>query len=815
MSKCIITVKVNGEELKLNLNDSSPSVLIDGSFIQALREDPEALNKIVEGIRAQSINSGLRSVKLKDLQQEGIQANCSLQYLRESPEFSDIQFPEGNANILLVNKLSIGGKPIYGRTIDSNGEEVFIVKGTKEDVQKLANFLKIRNTIRDYGLNISEESPYYQELNEILQESKQKNPDVSSIEDMLVDYVSNKKAYSGIFLKSGKSAIQVAESFLRNLRNYDIPNDFEDPFVTDLNFRKFYKGDGEIFISNQDLYKMLKQYHKPLSDSLGIFSQKVFNEFGSKKVDEVVNSILDYVSSQEGNVEDAKQVLDGAKNGYDAILRLVLSSEPDFTYQYDYSSKKGITLKQQFTPISEKYGIAYDTIQSMATEPYRGYTIYAETLPNKKKRYYLSRGTMVEQSLSNSYTSKKAAQAAVDKALAKQHLRKNSLIEFKFRDHSVNEDGSSNWDNSLSSEFVRSSTNFLPGQIIESLNIPVDKNTNIRGDEQFLLGKNAYTLQSFNKLIQSWNIDDNSKAQIVSEMNTPEKAVTYIYKVNELLGMEDRTNAKELVNIADNIAGSDSNYYYIEDRKSLGSNGWEYKVIPTDKDQIQEYKKNQTAPITMWMSAISTALQNQFGVPINLITSEEVAKELKGIADPNIDKAFIYNGEVYVNTSIASTNDLLHEHVHLVLGMLKSNPELRGNYERLLNLVLSTDEGRFTLNKLKDRYSGLSQMDLAEEVFAKLFSNYVRRHTSLQTDQVFSASEDQLKKLTKSVFNTNISDIKEFYGKSVTSIFGKFNKEVAQMLQSPDIDFGSTKSSRKISAWISKQVADGNIIEKC
>lgn len=815
MSKCIITVKVNGEELKLNLNDSSPSVLIDESFIQALREDPEALNKIVEGIRAQSINSGLRSVKLKDLQQEGIQANCSLQYLRESPEFSDIQFPEGNANILLVNKLSIGGKPIYGRTIDSNGEEVFIVKGTKEDVQKLANFLKIRNTIRDYGLNISEESPYYQELNEILQESKQKNPDVSSIEDMLVDYVSNKKAYSGIFLKSGKSAIQVAESFLRNLRNYDIPNDFEDPFVTDLNFRKFYKGDGEIFISNQDLYKMLKQYHKPLSDSLGISSQKVFNEFGSKKVDEVVNSILDYVSSQERNVEDAKQVLDGAKNGYDAILRLVLSSEPDFTYQYDYSSKKGITLKQQFTPISEKYGIAYDTIQSMTTEPYRGYTIYAETLPNKKKRYYLSRGTMVEQSLSNSYTSKKAAQAAVDKALAKQHLRKNSLIEFKFRDYSVNEDGSSNWDNSLSSEFVRSSTNFLPGQIIESLNIPVDKNTNIRGDEQFLLGKNAYTLQSFNKLIQSWNIDDNSKAQIVSEMNTPEKAVTYIYKVNELLGMEDRTNAEELVNIADNIAGSDSNYYYIEDRKSLGSNGWEYKVIPTDKDQIQEYKKNQTAPITMWMSAISTALQNQFGVPINLITSEEVAKELKGIADPNIDKAFIYNGEVYVNTSIASTNDLLHEHVHLVLGMLKSNPELRGNYERLLNLVLSTDEGRFTLNKLKDRYSGLSQMDLAEEVFAKLFSNYVRRHTSLQTDQVFRASEDQLKKLTKSVFNTNISDIKEFYGKNVTSIFGKFNKEVAQMLQSPDIDFGSTKNSRKISAWISKQVADGNIIEKC
>jgi hypothetical protein len=32
----------------------------------------------------------------------------------------------------------------------------------------------------------------------------------------------------------------------------------------------------------------------------------------------------------------------------------------------------------------------------MSTEAYRGYTIYAEALPNKKKRYYLSRGTLVE-----------------------------------------------------------------------------------------------------------------------------------------------------------------------------------------------------------------------------------------------------------------------------------------------------------------------------------------------------------------------------------------------------------------------------------
>ena len=815
MSKCVITVNVNGQELKMNLKDSSPSVLIDESFIQALKDNPDVLNAMIDGIKNESINTGLNKISLKDLQKEGIQANCTLSYLRESPEFSDIYFPEGNANILLVNKLVLGGKSIYGRSINSNGEEVFIVKGNKNDVQKLSNFLKIRNTIRDYGLNISEDSPYYQDLKEMLQVIKNKKEDVNNIEDMLIDYVSNKKDYSGIFLKSGKSGIQVAESFLRNLRDYDVPNSFEDQFVTDFNFRKFYKGNGEIFISNRDLYNILEQYHQPLLSSLKITSQKGFNTLEQYDLNEIVNTLTKYLIDNGLNENEATEMLSKVKNGYDAILRVVLSTEPDFSFKYSYNTKKGITLKQQYIPISEKYGIAYDTIQNMSSESYRGYNIYTEILPNKRKRYFLSRGTLVEQSLSNTFNSKKSAQEAVDKALSKQHLRKNSLIEFKFRNHSIDFDGNSNWDNSLPSEIITSSANFLPGQIIESINVPIDKKTNINGNEQYLLSKSAYTLQSFNKLIQSWPIDDNIKNQIVSKMNTPEKAVTYIYKVNELLGVDNRADSEKLLDIADTINNSDINYYYIENRKYLGTNGWEYKIIPTEKNQIQEYKKQQTAPISLWMEAISTALNNQFGVPIHLLTSEEVSKNLGNVADPNIDKAFIYNGEVYVNTSIASTNDLLHEHIHLILGVLKSNPELRSNYEKLLNLVLNTDEGGFTLNKLQDRYQGLSQMDLAEEVFAKLFSNYVRRHTTMQTDQVFNASENQLKQITKSIFNTNIGDIKDFYGKSLISIFGKFNKEVAKMLQSPDLDFGSTKNSRKISRWISDQVSKGEIIEKC
>ena len=227
-----------------------------------------------------------------------------------------------------------------------------------------------------------------------------------------------------------------------------------------------------------------------------------------------------------------------------------------------------------------------------------------------------------------------------------------------------------------------------------------------------------------------------------------------------------------------------------------------------------EAKKVQNKPIRLWLNAISKALQNQFGVQIHIVTANEV--EEMGIANPNTDKAFIYNGEIYINSTIASTNDLLHEHVHLILGVLKSNPELRKNYEGLVNLVANTKEGRQEKARIAERYSNLSEMDLREEVFANLFSHYIRNQISIETEQVFNSSEEELEKLTKSVFNTDIYDIKSFYNGGLISIFNKFNREVSKYMQNTeDIDFGKTKDSRIISNWISKQIETGLIKEDC
>ncbi len=809
MSNCIVTININNKELKVNLKDSSPSVLIDQDFIEALREQPELVSTLVDNLREMSLNTGLKSITLKDLQSDGIQANCTLQYLRENPKYSEITFPDGNANILLVKKLVLGGTSISGRIINSNGEEIFVTNGSESDLKKLASFLKVRNKIRDQGMNLSEDSPHYPELKEILELKNAKlKKKLDSIEDLILDYIYNKKSYAGLSLKNGKSIISVLEPFIRNIQKWETPSIFDDPFITDINLQKAnfgYSTKEKIntsFIHYDVLFKLLKKYYQPLLDAFNINS-KNFKETEKNK------DFLEIFTKYDNNSVD---IVKDSNNLLEAIIKYTFSTEPEFDFSFYKTSKKGIFLKQGYTPISEKYGIAYDTIQEMKRTSYKGYFIYEQTLTNNHKRVFASRGTLTEENKSKPYKSVEEAQQEIDKILAKQFLRKNSLIEFKYRDSAIDENGKTIWDNSLPKETIESTVYFPVGTIVESINIPINKKTNIRGDEQALLNK--ANIKSFQELINSWTINNKHKEYILQNLDTPEKIITFIYKINEILGVEDRSKSKQMADIAKSIVTANKNYYYIEKRYSTGST-YTYKVIPTELDSMSKPDTPKNLPVITWMGAISQALNNQFGIQVNLLTSEEVSSQMKNVADPNLDKAFIYNGQVYINTTIASTEDLLHEHVHLILGILKSNPNLRANYERLLNQVISTKQGNTMLAKLSENYSGLSQMDLREEVFAKLFSNYLRQDITIQTKQVFEAAEEDIKEVTKTIFNTNISSIADFYGKTTLSIFKKFNSDVAKMLSSNNIDFNSTVESRQISNWVSKQINDGNIKEEC
>lgn len=246
--------------------------------------------------------------------------------------------------------------------------------------------------------------------------------------------------------------------------------------------------------------------------------------------------------------------------------------------------------------------------------------------------------------------------------------------------------------------------------------------------------------------------------------------------------------------------------YYIESKTWVaGKKQFAYRVIPTNPIQIEQYKKSKRTPIISLMSAIDKVIADKFGVQVNMQTSEEIKTNFPDI-DANTSKAFIRDGEIYINTTIASSSDLLHEYSHLILGVLKSDPNLRRNYEQLLDIVARTREGKEMIKKLRSRYDSASEMDLMEEAFVKLFSNYVIGKMNPNLEQVFIGQERFLRDATKIVFNNEIADLKSFYGKSIETVFTRFSSDVSALLNQPGLDFGSTRTSRMYSNWISKQV---------
>ena len=799
---CKITFTVNGKNKELSLETDSASPLTDQDIIKVLKDDPEYCKQLSEQLRQASIQAAkIKSLSISDLKtKEGLIGNCDLEFLKNQPDFAAISFPPVNANILLLDNINVKKKNVYGRKINSQGQELFIIKNDVEDVKKLATFLNIRNQINEIGLTINEDSKWFKPLNEILKLRE----GIYNIPDLILDFIYNQSEYRKLYIiddEKQKSAIGILNKVLQTIKDWTMPTAFEDSIVNEINLQKSLLGDGEAFLNYNNLYNILRTYNKELLDTLKITSIKSMTEFLSQPVSQI---------SFPRNL----QVAETDKIGYDVLFGNLFLTEPEFTYKFDRATNKGVILKQTFTTLESKYGFGYDTISTMdiINPNYKGYKIY-RYIQDGKSRFYVSRGYITEQNASKEFKSEEEAIAWIENSIKFQSLRKNALLEFKYRDSTIDNDGNIIYDNSLNTETITSRTPFIQGQVIEVLNIPINQNTSIIGSELLLINNSKSTIRDFINTINTWNIPQEVKTEIIEKIDTPEKAITFIYKVNELL-KEDRTNAEQIQGIVKMINEADLNYYFIE-RKSFVSptKGWSYRLIPTSAETLEEYKQNKGKPVITWVQAISETLSKQFGVKINLLTASEIKEKLSKVADPNTSKAFIYNGEVYINTTIAKTTDLLHEYVHLILGSLKSNPELRQNYEQLMLALISTTEGKELFEDLQNTYSELSQMDLMEEVFAKMFSGYIRNNITINTSQLFQENEETLKDITKTIFNTKIPDIKKFYGENYITIFARFNKDIAKTLSEGNLDFG--QSSRIYSNYISNQIKKGNIIEDC
>lgn len=798
---CIAVFKVKDREISLDLETGPDSSLTDQEILEILTKNPEKRQELCNLIQNKLYKQNtIEPIKVSDLiGLEGLKGNTDIEFLAN--EFPDVNFPQGiSANVLLIDNLKVGNQNLYGRVINSNGEELFIVKGNNNDVQKLANFLFVRKQMQDQSFIFDENSVYQKDLEACLKERNKRKPALNTTFDLILDFIYNRKKYDNLYFTNSKGQQESVYAYLSRINNiilqYSDRVIFSDQFVNTINQIRSHLDNNDGFISYSALYGAIQQYHNDILEQLNIRSQKEFKDFfDSKEESPELSAIFPYVDGQ---------------SRYEQLLNGLFSVEPEFSWGYLRNTNKGIILHSSPKTIQAKYGIEYDTIHSfdIVQDDFYGYKIYGFTDEDGNKKYVSSRGYLTEQSLAKVYNSLDDLKQYIQNSVSKQDIKKNSLLEFKYR-----EQLEGGWSTELSSFEINSQQSLTPGSIIESIDVPVNERQEFyNANESSLFKLDRQNYDTFTRIVRGWNISDELKNNIIGTINTPEKISIFVYKANELL-KNDRSNEQVLTEILEMIQNAKKNYYYIDSKQSSGR-GYKYRVIPTNPIQIDNYKKDKRIPVIELMSAIGQVLQSQFGISINMLTASEIVETYSDI-DANTTKAFVRDDEIFINTTLAEVTDPLHEFTHIILGVLKANPELSKNYEQLMYIVSRTEEGKRKIQKLRDMYTEASEMDLMEEAFVDLFSRHIMGELKPGFDNLFNSVDKYIKDATKIIFNNPIEDLGSFYGSSIQTVFRRFNSDVASLLDGKKIDFAETRQSRRISNWISKQIKEGNIKEEC
>lgn len=126
-----------------------------------------------------------------------------------------------------------------------------------------------------------------------------------------------------------------------------------------------------------------------------------------------------------------------------------------------------------------------------------------------------------------------------------------------------------------------------------------------------------------------------------------------------------------------------------------------------------------------YFNDIIDKLQTLYGINIIPITNFELnSSEWKGVIGVDGVKAFIYNGDIYLNTDIATVDSPVHEFLHLLLGGIKYQNS------QLYNQLVQSSEQFGTYQEIAENYPNRTRNDVNEEVFVTELAKYLTGQTS-------------------------------------------------------------------------------------
>ena len=325
---------------------------------------------------------------------------------------------------------------------------------------------------------------------------------------------------------------------------------------------------------------------------------------------------------------------------------------------------------------------------------------------------------------------------------------------------------------------------------------------------------------------------------LISEINTVEKAGIFLSLLNIKYKNQERT--PEMINdILEQIREANKNpkYLYVESsniikvpkkNKTTGEvlKDRDGNIVYNEVKQLKLVKiPNPTGIsdtdvqrhgfqypiISLWEDTAQT-LNNVFGTKINILTQSEIQDQFG--EKYSREKAFIIGDNVYINSTIGSTEDLFHEYIHIIMGYLKvNNPEIYSNLlQQVWKYTNNGDKREIIKNYKEDSY--ISKL---EENFTKRFSEYIYNKGETKLDEIFNSSE--LEEAFDTIFDKSDFNLKELGKHPLNEIFSRFSSEISMALQKNDKMFGAFASSEefrlnnKKTNLLQKWIKEGKIKE--
>lgn len=320
-----------------------------------------------------------------------------------------------------------------------------------------------------------------------------------------------------------------------------------------------------------------------------------------------------------------------------------------------------------------------------------------------------------------------------------------------------------------------------------------------------------YYLTKFDRFPELDELPDvNSEEHLLSTLNAKKTKTLTVVDTNNILDLTGKETIEEATVSLNNLYKDlEITLINIGEQTLI-----EVKHRPTlFNDQQTEYLDNynpSTVNNRVVLINMLTKMSKLYGINTHLISTSDIDNSFP--PDVKNAKAFVFNGEVYINTDYAGIDAQIHELLHVFLGGMRfTNPT---QYIDLISRMSNITN----LNEYLNQYGNRTQNDLLEEVFVSEFAKYIcginSAFDSFSEKDINTIIYNISRNLDSALMGEkSVQNIDDYLSNTLLELATKTKSEMINQSSITPIDLAGIH--RKTANIKSKLLESGDLEQKC